>query len=191
MAAVDAPPGVAFAGQAAGEFVARPRARKLANRLFAYVCLVGVLTVTLAFRRLHTPFTSAVFIVAPLMCFAVACLGFAVRAARLRVDSEGVRWGWRWGGFRMRRDRVRSVNAYRDAFALAPKRGSTWYLSRRDWNRFERVPAALRRAKIPFAQHEGRAPFAARLQSYGVVLDLLLVANALAATLAMIAATVL
>jgi len=191
VASVDSPPGIAFAGQPSGVFVARPRARKLANRTLFYVCFVGAITVALAFRRMHTPLTSAVFLVTPMMCFAVAGLGFAVRAAQLRVDSEGVRWGWRWGGFRMGRDRLRKVVSYSDAFALIPRRGSTWYVSQRDWDRFERVPQAMRKAKIPFTRHDSRAPILARLQSYGIVLDLLLAANALAATFALVAATVL
>jgi hypothetical protein len=119
------------------------------------------------------------------MCSSIATLGYAVRAARIRVDGAGVRWGWRWAGFRMRRERMKHVQSYADAFALIPQRGSTWYLSRRDWDRFERVPKALRRAKIPFARDPGRAPLRARLQSYGIVLDLLLVFNALVMTLAL------
>jgi len=191
VAAVDAPPGIEFAGQAAGEFTARPRARKLANRAFAYVCMMGAITIAFALRRMHAPFTSAVFLVTPMMCFSVASLGFAVRAARLRVDADGVRWGWRWGGFRMRRERMRRVASYRDAFAFTPRRGSTWYVSRHDWDHFERLDKAMRQARIPFTRHERRAPFVARLQSYGIVLDLLLLANALAATFALIAAIVL
>ena len=191
MSSVDAPPGIDFAGRAAGEFAARPRARKLASRTFVYVWLMALVTVALALRRVHSPFTSAVFLVTPLMCVAVACLGLAVRSARLRVDADGVRWGWRWVGFRMPRARMRRVTAYRDAVALTPKRGSTWYLSRRDWDRFERLARSMRRARIPIRRRPERAPLLARLQSYGIVLDLLLVANALAATLALMAAILL
>ncbi len=191
MASVDAPPGIDFAGRAAGEFAARPRARRLARMSLFYVGVVGMLTAAIALRRMHTPFTGAVFVVTPMMCFAVAFLGFAVRSARISVDADGVRWGWRWGGFRMRRDRMRKVASYSDAFALTPRRGSTWYLSSRDWDRFERVPMAMRRARIPYTRHDRRAPFLARLQSYGIVLDFLLVANALAVTFALVAAITL
>ncbi len=190
MAAVDAPPGVAFAGRAAGEFVARPRARRLARRLLIYVIAVSIVTLMIAARRIYTPMVEFV-LVAPLMCMSIAVLGYAVRAARVRVDGAGVRWGWRWAGFRMRRERMKHVHSYIDAFALTPQRGSTWYLSRRDWDRFERVPKALRRAKIPFARHPERAPLRARLQSYGIVLDLLLVVNAMAMTLALVFAILL
>lgn len=184
MAAVDAPPGVAFAGQAAGEFVARPRARRLARRMFFYVVAISAMTLLIAARRIYSPMVEFA-LVAPLMCVSIAAVGYAVRAARIRVDGAGVRWGWRWAGFRMRRERMKQVHSYADAFALTPQRGSTWYLSSRDWDHFERVPKALRRARIPFARHPGRAPLRARLQSYGIVLDVLLVVNALAMTLAL------
>jgi hypothetical protein len=188
--AVDAPPGVAFAGEAAGEFVARPRARKLARRVFLWVVFAGVLTLFLASRRIYTPMIEFV-LVAPLMCMSVAAVGYAVRRARVRIDVDGVRWGWDIGGFRMRPERMKGVKAYRDAIALQPKRGSTWYLSHYDWDRFERVASALREAKIPYERIDRRAPIGARLQSYGVVLDFLLVLNALVATLALVAAVLI
>ncbi len=190
MAAVDAPPGIAFAGAAAGEFVSRPRSRRLAQGVFYYVLVVGALTLALARRHIYAP-AIELLLVTPMTCFSMAAIGYAVRLARLRVDSDGVRWGWRWGGFRMRRDRLKNVSAYRDAFAVTPTRGSTWYLSGRDWDHLERVPGALRRAKIPFSRHPRRAPLRARLQSYGIVLDLLLVADAVAVTLAMVLAALL
>ena len=128
---------------------------------------------------------------APLFCFSVAAVGYAVRRARLRIDRDGVRWGWRIAGFRMHRARIRAVRIFSDAIALVPKRGSTWYLSRRDWDRFDRVAGAFEEAAIEFDRREGRAPWAARLQGYGLVLDLLLVANIAAATLALAVAVLL
>lgn len=187
MSAIDAPPGLPFAGRAAGEFVARPRARRLARRVFVLVIMAGVLTLILAGRRLHAPLIE-LLLVAPLMCISVGAVGYAVRSAHLRIDADGVRWGWGWAGFRLTRERLKRVEAYHDAVALKPTRGSTWYLSRRDWDRFERVIGAIDRAGIPFTLHDARAPLGARLQSYGAVLDGLLIADALAATLALISA---
>ena len=184
MSAVDAPPGIAFAGQAAGEFVARRGSRRLAYRMFGYVMFAGVLTLMLASRRLYAPMIEFL-LVAPLVCMSVAFVGFAVRSAHIRIDSQGVRWGWALAGFRMRTARIRGVTAYADAVALSPKRGSTWYLSRRDWDDFEHFGRALRQARIPFEAHDHNAPIGAKLQSYGLVLDLLLVANATAATFAL------
>lgn len=187
MSAVDAPPGISFAGQAAGEFVARPRARRLAGRVLVLATATGVATLSLAARQLGAPLIE-LLLIAPLMCMSVAVVGFAVRSAHIRVDAEGVRWGWRWGGFRLGRDRLVRIDGYVDAVALAPKRGSTWYLSRRDWENFDRLERAMRIAGLPVTHHDRKAPIGARLQSYGVVLDGLLVLDAMAAVLALVAA---
>jgi hypothetical protein len=181
MSAVDAPPGIAFAGNAAGEFVAQPRARRLARVGFYYVNFASAATFLLARRHFHRP--GIEFLLAAVLLFlGIAVLGHAVRSARIRIDVDGVRWGWGLGGFRMTPDRMAKVVVYADAIALSPRRGSTWYLARRDWDQFERVPTALRRADIDYQRRDRRAPLGARLQSYGVVLDLLVVANVLAAT---------
>jgi hypothetical protein len=184
VSAVDAPPGVAFAGRAAGEFVARARSRRLARSVFLYVTGIGLATLAVASRRIHAPLIELVLVV-PLVCMSVAAVGFAVRRARLSVDPDGVRWGWAIGGFRMHRDRMKEVCAYPDALALTPRRGSTWYLSRRDWDDFDDLRRSLGKARIPYQRSSDRAPLAARLQSYGLVLDLLLVVDALCATLAL------
>jgi hypothetical protein len=190
VSAIDAPPGIPFAGQAAGEFVARPRARRLARRVFVLVLVAGILTLVLAARRLYAPMVEFL-LVAPLMCISIAGVGYAVRSAHLTIDRDGVRWGWSWAGFRLSRDRLAAIAAYEDAVALRPKRGSTWYLSRRDWDRFDRVLPAIDQAGIPFELHDRRAPLAARLQSYGAVLDGLLIADALGAMLALASALVI
>jgi len=188
MSAVDSPPGIAFAGQPAGEFVARPRARRLARIVLVYVSLAGVLTLMVVSRRLYSPLAPMLVAVAP-MCMSVALLGWAVRSAHLRVDPGGVRWGWRLAGFRLHRDRLVEVRIYSDAVALEPRRGSTWYLSTRDWDRFAGMTDAIRRAGIPCAVHDHRAPLSARLQSYGTVLDTLLVVDAVAITAALLLAS--
>lgn len=187
MSAVDAPPGLAFAGEAAGEFVARRRPKRLARRVFWFVVVLGTATIAVIARKIYTPLAE-VFLVAPLVCMSIAGVGYAVRRARLRIDPDGIRWGWAIAGFRMGMDRLEKVIAYRDAIAVTPRRGSTWYLSDRDWDRFDSVVVALRNAEIPFEVEDRRAPLAARLQSYGLVLDLLLVATAFGAILALAAA---
>jgi hypothetical protein len=189
MSAIDAPPGLAFAGTAAGEFVARPGARRLARAVMMYVATCGTLTLVAVSRRFHAPMVELLVAVVP-MCISVALLGWAVRSARVRVDPGGVRWGWRVIGFRLDRDRLIEVREYHDAVALEPRRGSTWYLSKRDWDRFDAMAAALHRARIPFSRHDHRAPLSARLQSYGVVLDVLLLIDAVAITLALVLALV-
>ena len=190
MSAVDVPPGLALGELAAGEFAALPRARRLALRGFYYVAMAGAATLAIATRRLHAPMIELLF-VAPIVCFSVACVGYAVRRARLRIDRDGVRWGWRIAGVRMHRDRIREVRVYTDAVALRPRRGSTWYLSRRDWDSFDQIARALDAASIPFAKFARRAPLGAKLQGYGLVLDALLLADMLAATLALLVAILL
>jgi len=184
VSAVDAPPGIAFAGQAMGEFVSRRRPRRLAGRVLVLVLVTSAFTVGLAARRAPSQ-TSELLLAVSLMCASVAGVGFAVRRARLLIDSGGVRWGWSELGFRVGRDDVAAVEVYRDAVAVKQRRGSTWYVSGRDWDLFERVPVALRRAGLPLEARDRRAPLGARLQSYGAVLDLLLVADALASILAL------
>lgn len=184
MSAVDAPPGIAFAGQASGEFVCRRRPRRLAGRVLFLVLAASALTVVMAGRRMHGQ-TAEMLMVVSLMCASVAAVGYAVRRARLRIDADGVRWGWNEIGFRVTRDDMAGIDVYRDAVAVRQRRGSTWFVSGRDWDLFDRVPVALRRAGLPVESHTRRAPLGARLQSYGTVLDLLLVFDAVASVFAL------
>jgi hypothetical protein len=140
--------------------------------------------VLLAGRRMHGQTTELLMAIS-LMCASVAGVGHAVRRARLRIDADGVRWGWNDFGFRAARDDIVGIDVYQDAVAFQQRRKSTWYVSARDWDHFERVPTALRRAGLPIEVHARRAPLGARLQSYGTVLDLLLVADALASVFAL------
>jgi hypothetical protein len=184
MSAVDAPPGVAFAGVAAGEFVSRRWPRLLAARVMILVVITGAGTAAVGIKR--APSASAeMLLMVPLVCWSVAGVGLAVRRARLRVDRDGVRWGWNDIGFRVTRDRMKKIDLYRDAIAVRQRRGSTWYLSAHDWDLFQRMASVLRRAGLPVETHERRAPFGARLQSYGIVLDLLLLADAAASVFAL------
>ncbi len=63
-----------------------------------------------------------------------------------------------------------------DGVALRARRGSTWFLARRDWARFDALGRALADSGLPCASHAGRAPLTARLQSYGRILDGLMIA---------------
>ena len=185
MSAIDAPPGIAFAGEAAGEFVARPRPRRLAGRVFVFVCIITIVTMFVALRRIFLPLIE-VMLAVQLMCVGIAGVGLAVRRARVRVDVDGIRWGWEQAGVRMPPERITVVRAYKDAVAIVPRRGSTWFLCARDWDGFSHVPQALRRAGIPFEQVDAKAPLRARLQSYGLVLDGLLILDVVAAIIALV-----
>lgn len=187
MSAVDAPPGISFAGRAAGELVARRWRKRLARVSLYYVVLMSVAIAAVVRRMMHKQGVE-VFFAGILLFLCVGALGYAVRAARLRIDEDGVRWGWDALGFRMQPHRIARVRVFSNAVAFQPKRGSTWYLSERDWMGFGEVVPALKRARLPYQRELGRAPLAARLQSYGLVLDLLLLANAAGATFTLLMA---
>lgn len=187
MSAVDAPPGLDYAGLAAGEFEAPAAKRRLAGRVLVFVVLAGCATIALAARHPHRP-GAHILISAPLFLISVAVLGWSVRKARLRVADAQIRWGWSLFGFHAQLSRLRWVRAYTDAVAVRPKRGSVWYLGETDWDRFADLPRALRDASIPVERFERHAPLWARLQSYGRFLDVLLVLNAAVAAIALVAA---
>src|SRR6185436_16011941 len=103
--------------------------------------------------------------------------GFLVRRARVAITRDGVRWGWESLGFQQPASRIVRAHIYRDGIALEPKRGAQWFLAARDWDRFDALVRQLRRAELPIAEHDGKAPLRQRLQSYGRFLDGLLVAS--------------
>lgn len=109
-------------------------------------------------------------------------LVIAVRTARLGIDEDGVSWGWGDLSFTVKKDRIRVCRIYSDAAAVVMRRGSTWYLTSRDYTPFPEVVLALRRVGFPVEEHTRRAPLRARLQAYGVALDILLGLSALGAT---------
>lgn len=187
MSAVDAPPGIAFGGRAAGEFDTRPKARRLAWRTLVYVACTGALAAAMAARHSYRA-GACLLVVGPLTCLSVAAVGVAVRSARLRIDTAGVAWGWGALRAHMSRGRLLRAEVYRDGVAIIPRRGSTWFLSRRDWERFGDIAGALERAKLPVTVSERRAPASARIQGYSLVLDLLLWASAAATTAALLLA---
>ena len=184
MSAVDVPPHRGLGGRAAGEFVARPGPRRLAGVSFVVCLALGAATLALASRR---PYEHATLVVLPLMLVAIAGVGLAVRRARVTIGADGVRWGWSWLSVRMDVSRIVRVSLYDDAVALEPRRGSTWFLSARDWDRFASLARTVERAGLPAVHRGGKAPWRARLQSYGKVLDGLMVGAIVGAVLALLA----
>jgi hypothetical protein len=174
MSAIDLPPGIGLVGTPLGVFKAPRRARALAIVAVVIVPLMGLLTWYLvskhAWRR-----GASLQIVLPVAFAAFALLGLAVRVARIAITRDGVRWGWSILGFHQRASRIVQAHVYRDGVALEARRGSWWFLAARDWERFDALVRQLRRAELPIADHDGKAPFRARLQSYGRFLDGLLV----------------
>jgi hypothetical protein len=69
------------------------------------------------------------------------------------------------------------ASVYRDGVTLESKRGSWWFLSARDWDRFDALIRQLRRTDMQIAEHDIKAPFRARMQSYGKFLDFLLIGS--------------
>ena len=174
MSAVDVPQHLGLGGRVAGEFAARPGSRRLATLASRWVLVAGIVSVGLVARHPWAPMSS--MIVGATMMFAgVAAVGLAVRRARVTVDASGVRWGWDWIGFRLEADRIKRVDVYHDAIAFRQRRGSTWFLTACDWERFDALVLAVERSGIPLHRNARRAPIGARLQSYGRVLDGLLI----------------
>jgi hypothetical protein len=174
LSVVDLPPGIGLVGTTLGTFGAPRGARRLST--IAVVVSIGLGVLAWYFVSRH-PWRrhSGVQITLPVAFAAVALLGFAVRRARVAITRDGVRWGWSVLGFHQEASRITIAHVYRDGVALEARRGSWWFLAARDWDRFDALVRQLRRAELPLADHDGRAPFRARLQSYGRFLDGLLV----------------
>ena len=188
MSAVDVPVHQGLGGRLAGVFAARPGPRRLAGFAARWVLGGGAIAAALAARRPWHP-NAVTLVVAALMFAGFAAVGLAVRRARVTIDAGGVRWGWSWLGFRMERDRIRRVDIYRDAIAIRPaRRGSAWFLAARDWDRFDALTLAVERSGMPVVRHDRGAPLGARLQSYGRVLDGLLILTILGTALLVAAA---
>ncbi len=176
MSSVDLPPGIGLIGTPLGVFAAPRRARVLALLAFLSVGALGIATWVLVSKHPWRRGASTQ-IVLPVAFASFAVLGLAVRAAKIAVTRDGVRWGWTALGFHQQASRIVRAHVYRDGVALEAKRGSWWFLAARDWDRFEVLVRQLRRAELPIADHDGKAPLRARLQSYGRFLDALLVGS--------------
>jgi hypothetical protein len=121
-------------------------------------------------------------VVASSVCIALALLVLTIRSARVTIDEDGLRWGWGAVGFRLARARIAGARVYADAVAISLTRGTTWYLSARDYAPYGELVAALGRAGLELRREPGRAPLRARLQAYGLALDVILLAAVLGAT---------
>lgn len=176
------PQHLGLGGRVAGEFAARRGPRRLANWAMRWVALAGAVAAGLAARHPFHPHASTVMVLV-LMFGAFAFVGLAVRRARITIEAGGVRWGWAWLGVRMERERIRAVDVYADAIAVRPRRGSAWFLSARDWDRFDAMTRAVARAGFAVTVHDRSAPLAARLQSYGRVLDSLMIGAIIGTTI--------
>jgi hypothetical protein len=173
MSAVDVPLHLGLGGRVAGEFVARSGPRRLARRAARWVVIAAAIAIAIVLRRPWQPHSGLV-LGSALMFAAFAGVGLAVRRARVSVSADGVRWGWGWLGVRLERDRIRAVDVYRDAVAFRHRRGSTWFLTAYDWDRFDALVLAVERSGLQTRRNAAGAPWLARLQSYGVFLDGLL-----------------
>lgn len=180
MSAIDLPPGIGLQGTALGTFHAPRRARRLAATALAIITACGAITwyVTLT-NRYH--WHSSTKLVLPFAFLSFAGLGYLVRRARVAVTRDGVRWGWDALGFTQEAARIVTAHVYADGVAFEAKRGSWWFIAKRDWDRFDAFVRQLRRTELPVADHAGKAPLRARLQSYGRFLDALLVGSILGA----------
>lgn len=186
MSSVDLPPGIGLLGTPLGTFRAPRRARRLATTALAVVIALGALSWLFVSRHHYYARHASTQIVLPVAFAAFGLLGFLVRRAQLAVTRDGVRWGWRSLGFTQSAARIVVAHVYRDGVALEARRGSWWFLSARDWDRYDALVRQLRRAELPIRDHEGTAPLRARLQSYGRFLDGLLVLSMLGALAVML-----
>jgi hypothetical protein len=177
MSVLDLPPGIGLVGAPLGVFRAPNRARWLARISVALVIAFGALT-WYAVSRHPYRWHSSTQIVLPVAFLAFSGLGVLVRGASVTITRDGVRWGWQALGFHQSAARIAVAHIYADGVAMQAKRGSWWFLARRDWARFDALVRQVRRAELPIEDHAGRAPLRARLQSYGRFLDALLVGSA-------------
>ena len=185
MTAIDLPPGIGLRGTPLGLYRAPRGARRLARIALVLVVILGGATWGLvgthpwhrhASTQVVLPFAFALF----------ALLGFVVRSARLEVTRDGVRWGWDALGFTQQASRLAYAHVWTDGITLESRRGTSWFLGARDWDRFDALVRQLRRAELPVREHATKAPLRARLQSYGRFLDGLLVGSIVSAAFVML-----
>jgi hypothetical protein len=188
VAAIDTPPGLGHDDSRAAGFAAPAGPRRLAEAAMRITVALTVLVVIVIGRQRGASGSGAPALVAwSVSAAALGLVGAAVRRARVRVSADGIRWGWGAFTVRMSRERIVRVEVYRDGIALRARRGSTWFLARRDWDRFDSLARATADAGLPAAALDRDAPFTARLQSYGRILDGLMI---LAIVTAVVAAAV-
>jgi len=173
VSAIDLPPGLGLVGSPLGTFRSPRRARVLAWSSLIVVVGLGAITWVAVIRHPWRYHASTQFVL-PIAFGALSVLGLAVRSARISVTRDGVRWGWRSFGFHQSAAKITVAHVYADGVTLEAKRGSWWFISARDWDRFDVLVRYVRRSELPTRDHDGKAPLRARLQSYGRFLDWLL-----------------
>jgi hypothetical protein len=173
MSAVDIPPGIGLEGSALATFRSPRRARRLAYISLFFTLLFGALTWWGVSRHPYGGHASAL-VVMPVSLVSFALFGVAVRRATVSIGRAGVRWGWRSIGVRQQADRIVEIRLYDDGATLRRRRGH-WFLSARDWDRFEAMARVFSSAGLPVTAYPGKAPFRHRMQSYGRALDGLLI----------------
>ena len=185
MSALDLPPGIGLVGMPLGIFHAPAGARRTAAVSLTLVILLGAITWVLVARHPYHRGASAQ-VVLPVAFAACATLGLAIRRAQVAITRDGIRWGWASFGFHQSVASLVAAHIYTDGVAVEAKRGSRWFISARDWDRFDALVRHLRRTELPRTDHAGRAPLRARLQSYGRFLDWLLRCSVLGAVAVMV-----
>lgn len=183
MSAVDIPPVIGLVGSNSAAFRMRRGGRRLAIAATLVTAAGWALAWWMISQRgswFYGSRSNAPYAVLPIALFAVAAVGLTVRTARIWIDGGGVRWGWRSLNVRMEVERLRCAEVYTDGVGLVAQKGSRWFLAARDWDRFEVLAREIERAGMPVAQLGTRAPLRARLQSYGRVLDGMMITTILA-----------
>lgn len=185
MAAIDLPPVIGLQGDSRHAFVSRPRPRRLAAIALFGTVILGARTWWLASRSLDYRYVASIFVM-PMVFVMLASVGYAIRRARVWLDAGGVRWGWSLATIRVEPKRLRQIHIYTDGIALAIGRGSPWFLARRDWANFDGLVRDSERSGFPVVIHKSRAPWRARVQAYGRVLDGLMFASLISSATALI-----
>src|SRR4051812_19920532 len=180
MSAVDLPPGIGLLGTALGTFHAPRASRRRALVSLVLVLLLMLITWYLVSKHPYR-WHSSTQVVLPVAFALFTGLALAVRSAQVAITRDGVRWGWASLGFSQSRARIACAHVFSDGIALEAHRGSRWFLSSRDWDRFDVLVKQVKRAELPVQDHEGKAPLRQRLQSYGRFLDALVIGSVFAA----------
>jgi len=180
VSAQDCPPGMSLSALARHEFAAKTYAKRLAWLIFAAVLFVSGATIYFIGKNMYMD-QASVFLAGPLFCFLVAGLGVLIRSAKLRFFTDRIQWSLPYFEFSLPVAKLSKVVAYGQTIAFEPRKGSTWFISDRDWNEFNKVPDALASCGFEVeSKTDEPIPWKARVQSYGLVLDGLLVVNLLA-----------
>ncbi len=181
MSVLDLPPGVGLVGTPLATFHAPRRAKRLAWIGTILVLVLLVVTWYFVSRRIWWRRGTSTMVVLPVMFLLFTGLAVAVRTARIAITRDGIRWGWTALSFTQSASRIVMAHIYTDGIALQMKRGSQWFLSAHDWDRFDMLARQVRRADLPATEYDRKAPLRQRLQSYGRVLDLLVIGSVIAA----------